>query len=144
MIETNTFGGNKYRLGLHNRGSDSDVREFNIAGAKLARDVADAAPHKVLVAGSIGPTGSLLEPLGPLSVSEARSAFAVQAAALGEAKVDFFLVETMSALEEVEAAVLGCRDACPTIPVAVTMSFGRRGRTMMGVTPKVRYIVCGA
>lgn len=134
VIETNSFGGNRFRLAMH--GFESRVRELNVAAARLAREVADSADHQVLVAGSVGPTGEILFPLGTRTPEEAREAFAEQAAALAEGGVDFFLVETMSALEEVGAAVEGCR-AAADLPIAVTMTFDTRGRTMMGVSPKV-------
>jgi 5-methyltetrahydrofolate--homocysteine methyltransferase len=107
VVTTNTFGGTRYRLALHD--NQDRVREFNLAGARLAREVADAAPHPVVVAGDIGPTGEILFPLGAREPEEVREAFAEQAAALAEGGVDFFLIETMSALEEVQAAIEGIR-----------------------------------
>jgi len=132
IITTNTFGGNRYRLALHDY--QDRVREFNLAAAKLAREVADAAPQVVLVAGDIGPTGEILFPLGTRQPEEAREAFAEQAAALAEGGVDFFLIETMSALEEVQAAIEGIRSVSD-LPIAATMTFDTRFRTMMGVKP---------
>ena len=132
VITTNSFGGTRSRLALHN--FEDRVREFNRAAAALAREVADAADHIVLVAGSVGPTGEILFPLGTRTVDEARAAFAEQAEALAEGGVDFYLVETMSALEEVVAALEGIRSAS-SLPVAVTMTFDTRFRTMMGVKP---------
>ena len=82
----------------------------------------------------MGPTGEILFPLGTRTPDEARDAFAEQAAALAEGGVDFFLIETMSALEEVEAAVEGIR-AASSLPIAVTMTFDTHFRTMMGVKP---------
>ena len=105
-----------------------------MAGARLARQVADAADHAVLVAGDIGPSGEIMAPLGVLTPEDARTAFAEQAQALAEGGVDFFLIETMSALEEVEAAIEGIRSVS-TLPIAVTMTFDTRFRTMMGVKP---------
>ena len=132
VIETNSFGGTRYRLGRDNL--QDRVRELNLAAARLARAVADAADHPVLVAGSVGPTGEILFPLGALTAEDARAAFAEQAAALAEGGVDFFLIETMSALEEVQAAIEGIRSVTD-LPIAVTMTFDTRGRTMMGVKP---------
>ena len=132
IITTNTFGGNRFRLALHN--GEERVREFNLAGVRLAREVADAAPQEVLVAGDMGPTGEILFPLGTRQPEEAQAAFAEQAAALHEGGIDFFLIETMSALEEVEAAINGIRSVSDK-PVAVTMTFDTRFRTMMGVKP---------
>ena len=132
VITTNTFGGTRFRLGRENL--EAHVHEFNLAGAKLAREVADAADHEVLVAGDIGPSGEIMAPLGILTPEDARSAFAEQAAALAEGGVDFFLIETMSALDEVEAAIEGIRSAS-SLPIAATMTFDTRFRTMMGVKP---------
>ncbi len=132
VITTNSFGGNRYRLardGLQDR-----VHSLNRAAALLAREVADGAAHAVLVAGSMGPTGEILAPLGALEPEEVAAAYAEQAAALAEGGADFLLIETMSALEEVEAAVQGARRAC-SLPIAVTMTFDTNFRTMMGVKP---------
>lgn len=132
IITTNTFGGNRFRLALHN--NESRVRELNVAAARIAREVADAAPREVLVAGDIGPSGEILFPLGTRQPEEVRDAFAEQAAALAEGGVDFFLIETMSALEEVTAAVEGIKSATD-LPIAATMTFDTHFRTMMGVKP---------
>ena len=132
IMTTNTFGGTRLRLGQHNH--QHRVREFNVAGARLAREVADTAGHEVLVAGDLGPTGEILFPLGTTQPEEARAAFAEQAAALAEGGVDFFLIETMSALEEVQAAIEGIRSVSD-LPIAVTMTFDTHFRTMMGVKP---------
>ena len=132
VITTNTFGGTRFRLARENL--EAHVHEFNLAGAKLAREVADTADHEVLVAGDIGPSGEIMHPLGILTPEDARSAFAEQAAALAEGGADFFLIETMSALDEVEAAIEGIRSAS-SLPIAATMTFDTRFRTMMGVKP---------
>ena len=132
VVTTNTFGGTRYRLALHD--NQDRVREINMAGARLGREVADAAAHPVLVAGDIGPTGEILFPLGERAPEEVREAFAEQAAALAEGGVDFFLIETMSALEEVQAAIEGIRSVSD-LPIAVTLTFDTRYRTMMGVKP---------
>jgi 5-methyltetrahydrofolate--homocysteine methyltransferase len=130
IIETNSFGGNRYRLAMHKY--QDRVAEFNIAAARLARAVAG---DRVLVAGSMGPTGEILAPLGTLAEADACAAFTEQARALAEGGVDFFLIETMSSLEEVRAAVEGAR-AGADLPIAVTMTFDTRLHTMMGVSPK--------
>jgi 5-methyltetrahydrofolate--homocysteine methyltransferase len=130
VIETNSFGGNRFRLALHNY--QDRVVELNRAAAQLARETVG---DRALVAGSIGPTGEMLAPLGTLSMEDAAAAFADQARALAEGGVDFFLVETMSALEEVQAAVTGIR-AVSDLPIAVTMTFDTRLHTMMGVKPE--------
>ena len=103
IILTNSFGGTRYRLKLH-KASDR-VGELNEKAAAIARGEADRAGRRVLVAGSIGPTGEILEPLGPLSLDDAREAFAEQAAALARGGADVLWIETMSSVEETEAAL---------------------------------------
>jgi 5-methyltetrahydrofolate--homocysteine methyltransferase len=132
IITTNSFGGTRFRLGRENL--EAHVHEFNLAAARLARAVADAADHEVLVAGDIGPSGEIMAPLGTLTPEDAQAAFAEQAAALAEGGADFFLIETMSALDEVEAAIAGIRSVSD-LPIAATMTFDTRFRTMMGVKP---------
>ena len=130
LILTNSFGGNRYRLSLH--GAQERVAELNRAAARLARDVADTAGREVLVAGSMGPTGEIFAPIGALSPEAGEAAFAEQAAALAAGGCDLLWIETISAAEELEAAVAG---AAPTgLPVVATMTFDTHGRTMMGVT----------
>jgi 5-methyltetrahydrofolate--homocysteine methyltransferase len=131
VVLTNTFGGTRYRLKLHNL--QDRVAELNQAAAQNARQAAAATPHPVVIAGSIGPTGELLEPMGTMSFEEAKAAFAEQAAALTQGGVDVLWIETMSDLNEVKAAVEGARSASD-LPITVTMSFDTNGRTMMGVT----------
>jgi len=135
VIITNSFGGTSYRLKLHH--AQDRVAELNRAAAALAREVADQgylAGESILVGASIGPTGELFEPMGALTHEAAAAAFAEQAAALAEAGVDFFLIETMSDLDEVQAAVAGIRSVSD-LPIAVTMTFDTKFRTMMGITP---------
>lgn len=134
IILTNTFGCNRNRLELHDL-SDR-VAELNTAAANIAREEADAAPNPVLVAGSIGPSGSILVPYGDLEFDDAVDLFAEQAAALAAGGVDVFWIETMSDLEEVRAAVEGCRRAAPDVPITATMTFDTNGRTMFGVKPE--------
>ena len=95
IILTNTFGANRYRFALHKL--QGRVRELNAAGAALARSVADKAGRPVIVAGSMGPTGDVLEPLGPRTRSEAEEAFHEQAEALREGGADVAWIETMFA-----------------------------------------------
>jgi len=132
VITANSFGANRCRLGRE--GLQDRARELNLAAARLAGEVAGAADHPVLVAGSMGPTGEIFAPLGKLDPQYAEAAYAEQAAVLAEGGADFILVETMSALEEVEAAVSGARSATD-LPLAVTMTFDTHFRTMMGVKP---------
>jgi methionine synthase I (cobalamin-dependent) len=131
IILTNSFGGSSYRLKLHHK--QDQVREINREAARIARRIADGAGRPVLVAGSIGPSGELFQPLGALTHEEASAAFAEQAAALAEGGVDLLWIETMSAREEVEAAVAGA--ATTGLPFVTTMSFDTNGRTMMGLAP---------
>jgi 5-methyltetrahydrofolate--homocysteine methyltransferase len=116
-------------------GLEDQVQVLNKAAAENARAEADAAPHLVAVAGSIGPSGQMLEPLGPVSFEEAKEAFAEQAAALEAGGVDAFWVETMSDLKEARAAIEGVRSVSD-LPVVATMSFDTHGHTMMGVSPE--------
>lgn len=130
LILTNTFGGTPIRL--KREGLADQAAEINRAAAQLAREVAgDIA----LVVGDIGPTGEMLAPLGTLTYDDAVSAFAVQAGALAEGGAQAILIETMSDLTEVRAAVEAVRQAC-NLPLLVTMSFDTKGRTMMGVKPE--------
>lgn len=129
IILTNTFGANRFRFQLHRIGDR--VQELNVAAAKIAREVADAAGRPVVVAGSMGPTGDLLEPLGNRTKEEAEDAFAEQAAALKEGGADVAWIETMLCQEEMSAAVVGAHRA--GLPYVATMTFDTAGRTMMGL-----------
>jgi len=131
ILLTNTFGGNRFRLQLHNL--QERAAELNRAAARLAREAAGGA---ALVAGDIGPSGGILAPLGELEPEAALAGFAEQAAALVEGGVDMIWLETMSSLEEMRAAFDGVRCASAEIPIITTMTFDTRGRTMMGVTPE--------
>lgn len=140
IILTNSFGGNRYRLKLHN--AEDRVREINIAAAKNARAEADAAGRPVYVGGSMGPTGEIFEPIGTLSHDAGVEAFAEQALALKEGGVDVLWIETMSSEEELCAAVEGASRA--GLPIVTTMSFDTNGRTMMGITPKAFGALAGS
>ncbi len=131
IVLTNTFGANVFRFALHKL--QGRVRELNMAGATLAREIADKAGRTVVVAGSMGPTGDVLEPLGPRSLTQAEEAFHEQAEALRDGGVDVAWIETMFADNELEAAVRGAQRA--GLPVVATMTFDTGGRTMMGVRP---------
>src|SRR5689334_1669684 len=131
IVLTNTFGANVFRFALHKL--QGRVRELNMAGAALARDVADKTGRTVVVAGSMGPTGDVLEPLGPRTMSEAEEAFHEQAEALRDGGVDLAWIETMFADNELEAAVRGAQRA--GLPFVATMTFDTGGRTMMGIRP---------
>jgi 5-methyltetrahydrofolate--homocysteine methyltransferase len=131
ILTTNTFGGTRPRLQMH--GLEDRVHELNEAAARIARSVADE--HGILVAGDLGPTGELLEPLGTMTPEEAEEIFAEQLRGLRDGGIDVVLVETMSDLAEVEAAVRAARSVVPELPVIATMSFDTNLRTMMGVRP---------
>ncbi len=131
VILTNSFGGTAFRLKLHSL--DDRVVELNAAAAACAREAAKTAGRRLVVAGSMGPTGELLEPMGSLTPETAAAAFAEQAEGLAEGGADVLWIETMSSLDEVSAAIEGARRATD-LPVAATMSFDTAGRTMMGVT----------
>jgi len=132
IILTNTFGGNRHRLKLHN--AQDKVHEVNVAAARNARAEADAVDRDVYVAGSIGPTGEIFMPVGMLPYEEGVAAFAEQAMALKDGGVDVLWIETMSSEEELRAAVDGAAEA--GLPIVTTMSFDTNGRTMMGISPK--------
>lgn len=134
IVLTNTFGGTKFRLALHSL--DDRVFETNKAAAEIARREAESATRRVLVAGSMGPSGELIHPLGSLESVDAQAGFAEQARGLAAGGVDILWIETMSSLEEVEAAVRGAQQVSD-LPVTVTFSFDTAGRTMMGVTGAV-------
>src|SRR5438132_2650443 len=129
LIETNTFGANRFKLAVH--GLESQVREINRRGARLARDVRESAGRDVWVLGSIGPLGTYLEPLGTVTADEASEAFREQAEALLEGGVDAFVVETFSDLAEIALAV-GAIRAITDLPVIAQMAFTDEGVTFMG------------
>ncbi len=130
-VITNTFGANKYALGRH--GLAEEASKINSAGAQIARR---AAGDQKYVLGDIGPSGDFLQPLGSLKPEELKEAFARQAEALLVAGVDGFIIETMTALEEVAVAIEAVKSVSGGVPVLASMSFDRAGddfKTMMGV-----------
>jgi methionine synthase I (cobalamin-dependent)/5,10-methylenetetrahydrofolate reductase len=131
MIETNTFGANQIRL--RNFGLDGQVREINLAGAKIAREAREIEGREVFVAGSMGPLGKPLLPLGKVSPQDAFDAFQRQAEALLEGGVDLFIAETFSDLSEMEQAIRAIRAVC-RLPVIASMTFDEDGKTFMGYT----------
>ena len=131
IILTNSFGGTRHRLKLH--GAENRVREINAAAARLAREVAEEAGRTVVVAGSVGPTGELLEPLGALTQEGATEAFVEQMEGLREGGVDVVWIETMSAEDEMRAAIEAARRL--GLACVLTASFDTAGRTMMGLAP---------
>lgn len=131
ILTTNTFGGTRGRLAGH--GLEDHVHEINSAAAAIARAVADR--HGILVAGDLGPTGELLEPLGTLTPDGAQELFAAQLRGLVAGGIDVVLIETMSDLGEARAAIAAAQEVAPDLPVIATLSFDVNLRTMMGVTP---------
>ncbi|MCY4069569.1 MAG: betaine--homocysteine S-methyltransferase [Acidimicrobiaceae bacterium] len=135
LVLTNSFGGTSFRLALHDL--QHRVVELNAAAARNARVEVDAEARRtkrpVLVAGSMGPTGELLTPLGNMSADACEAAFAQQAEGLASGGADLLWIETMSDLDEVEAALRGARSVCD-LPVCAMMSFDTAGHTMMGVS----------
>ena len=138
VIETNTFGGNAFRLEMH--GLRDKVREINVAGVKLARECVNQIREKqaceAFVAGAIGPLGVRLEPLGKVGLDEARAAFAEQIRALVEGGpgvgADLLVIETMTSLAEAEQAILAARSVAPEVPVVVMMTVDEEGNCLDG------------
>jgi len=132
IILTNTFGCNPHRLKLHN----AQQRTYELArrAAELARSVADAASRPVVVAGSVGPTGELFEPMGRLTHAAAVASFTAELEGLRDGGADVAWIETMSSAEEVNAAAEAA--IAVGLPYVVTYSFDTAGRTMMGLLPR--------
>ncbi len=135
IILTNTFGSNPHRLILDKM--EHKYKEINVAGARLAREVADAAGRPVVVAGSMGPTGGMMEPFGELTPDVVEAAFTKQAEALAEGGADVIWIETIFAFDELGAAIRGAQKC--GLPVASTMTFDTASRTMMGDTPAAAF-----
>jgi 5-methyltetrahydrofolate--homocysteine methyltransferase len=131
IILTNTFGCNPHRLKLH----QAQARTYELAkgAAELARKVADAADRPVVVAGSVGPTGELFEPMGALNHADAVASFTDEIRGLRDGGADVAWIETMSSPEEFHAAATAAIDC--GMPYVVTCSFDTAGRTMMGLMP---------
>jgi len=138
IIETNTFGANRFRLTRH--GLASKVVEINAAGVRLARQAVDHFKEKqagtAYVAGSIGPLGVRLEPLGKTGLDEARAAFAEQIQALAEAGVDLLIIETMPALNEAREALLAAEETAPNLPVLVMVTVDDESNCLDGSSPE--------
>src|SRR5579863_851775 len=133
IIETNTFGANSFRLGRH--GLAGKVREVNLAGVKLARE--EAKSFDAWVAGSVGPLGVRIEPLGKTSFEEARNAFREQIAALAESGVDLLILETFGYVEELHQAILAAREVAPQLPLVAQVTIDEDGNCLDGSTPEV-------
>ena len=132
IILTNSFGGTRHRLKLHQ--AQDRVYDLNRRAAEIARAVADKAPRKVITAGSVGPTGELLIPLGALSYEDAVAAFAEQIEGLKDGGAEVAWIETMSSPDEIRAAAEAATKV--GLPFVYTGSFDTAGKTMMGLHPK--------
>ncbi|KRT77070.1 MAG: bifunctional homocysteine S-methyltransferase/5 [Armatimonadetes bacterium CSP1-3] len=132
LIETNTFGANRFKLSLH--GLEDRVRATNVAGAAAARAAREASGRWVWIAGSIGPIGRPLAPLGTVKAGEARQAFAAQAKALAEGGVDLLIFETFSDLHELTEGVAAAKEVTG-LPIIAQMTFTHEGKTLLGHTP---------
>jgi methionine synthase I (cobalamin-dependent) len=133
IIETNTFGANSFRLGRHGLGGK--VHEVNVAGARLARE--EAKSFDAWVAGSVGPLGVRIEPLGKTSFEEAHTAFREQIAALVEGGVDLLILETFGYVEELHQAILAAREVAPNVPLVAQVTIDEDGNCLDGSTPEV-------
>jgi 5-methyltetrahydrofolate--homocysteine methyltransferase len=131
IILTNTFGCNRFRLKLH--GAEERATEIATRAAEIAGDVAERCDRPVVVAGSVGPTGELLEPLGSMTEDGAIAAFVEEIEGLKAGGADVAWIETKSAAQEMRAAALAAIDV--GLPYTVTASFDTAGRTMMGLRP---------
>ncbi|MBS1269494.1 MAG: Bifunctional homocysteine S-methyltransferase/5,10-methylenetetrahydrofolate reductase [Gammaproteobacteria bacterium] len=130
IVLTNSFGGTRHRLALHQ--AQDRVYEINRQAAWILRGAIDASERTVVAAGSMGPTGEILQPVGSLCFDDAVAAFSEQARGLREGGVDVLWIETMSSREEVAAAVRGAADT--GLPIVTCFSIDTNGRTMMGVS----------
>src|SRR5437899_1745453 len=133
LLETNTFGANRFKLAVH--GLDARVREINRAGVRLARDVRETMGRDVLILGSLGPLGKYLQPIGTVGEEEARAAFREQAEGLVEGGVDGFVAETFSDIRELRVAVEAIRLISADLPVVASLAFNEERRTFMGQAP---------
>jgi len=134
MIETNTYGANRFKLGSH--GLADRVREVNHRGAAIAKEAVEGEGRPVLVAGSIGPLGKPIAPIGTISEDEAEGAFRDQAEGLVEGGADVILLETFSDIRELEHAIRAVRAVSTEIPVIAQMTFGEDGSTPLGAKPE--------
>src|SRR5271170_3529884 len=132
IIETNTFGANSFRLARHSLASR--VHDINLAGAKLAREAAKS--FNGWVAGSVGPLGIRIEPLGKTSLEEARKAFREQISGLAEGGVDLLILETFGYVEELHQALLAAREVNPKIPIVAQVTIDEDGNCLDGSDPE--------
>jgi homocysteine S-methyltransferase len=132
IIETNTFGANSFRLGRHSLADK--VSDINRAGVRIAREAAKS--FDVWVAGSVGPLGTRIEPLGKTSFQEARDAFRQQIAVLVEGGIDLLMFETFGYLEEIHQAMLAARDVSATVPIVAQVTIDEDGNCLDGSDPQ--------
>lgn len=133
IIQTNTFGANRYKLARH--GLENDVARINTAGVELARRVVWASFKPVLIAGDIGPLGVRLAPFGRVKPEQAHEIFSEQISALAQAGVDLLIIETMSDLHEINEAIQAARQIAPELPIIASITFTRDDRTLLGDSP---------
>jgi homocysteine S-methyltransferase len=133
IIETNTFGANRFKLAEHRL--DDRVRDINFRGAKIASEARELSGQPVLIAGSVGPTGQAQIPYGLVDPEVVREAFREQIGALLEGGVDLLIIETIGSLQEMTQAILAARDVCD-LPVVASMTFADDGHTLAGHTPE--------
>jgi methionine synthase / methylenetetrahydrofolate reductase(NADPH) len=134
VLETNSFGANRIKLGQFGLGAQT--HELNRRAAELAREAAEEAGHDVLVAGAVGPLGVRLEPYGPTSAEEAREVFREQMEGLAAGGADLFILETFSDLHEIGEAIAAAREVNASLPVVAQMTIGADGLTPYGATPE--------
>jgi homocysteine S-methyltransferase len=132
VVETNTFGANRFKLKKH--GLEDKVKDINQAGARIARE--EAGPS-IFVAGSMGPLGVKIKPWGQTSAEEAEAAFAEQAQALREGGVDLYILETFSDINEIHQAIMAVRKVSPDLPVVAEMTIDEEGNSLYGTTPEI-------
>jgi len=133
IIETNTFGANSFRLARHSLADK--VGDINLAGARLAREAAKS--FDVWVAGSVGPLGTRIEPLGKTSFQEARNAFREQIEALLKGGVDLLILETFGYLEEIHQAMLAAKEFAPSLPLVAQVTIDEDANCLDGSAPEI-------
>jgi len=133
LVLTNTFGGTSIRLKHHNL--QDRAQSLSRAAAENLCEVVNSISYPVIAAGSMGPTGEMMKPMGPLTFEDAKAAFSEQAKALASGGVELIWIETMSDLNETKAAIEGTREVCD-LAITATMTFDTNGFTMMGVSPQ--------
>lgn len=139
IIETNTFGAST--LKLEHYGLADRTYELNAAAVKIAKE---AAAGRAKVAGSMGPTGRFVVPLGDLEFEAAYQCFTEQAKALAEAGADYLIIETCIDIQEMRAALLAAKDTAPNVPVICQLSYSEDGRTVTGTDPQSAAIILAA